>query len=146
MAIVVVAYAVIAIALGWLVATLKRNNFDAFTGGVTPYAGTVGSILAIGLVACGFGYLLRSTAGSIALVVGLVYMIDLLTLIPQTFFRETFAQLTPSSLMSTATLNDFAIAHPNPLFDRPWTALAILFGYALAVLLIGWLAYRKRDI
>lgn len=145
-AIVVVAYAVIAVALGWLVATFKRNNFDAFTAGVTPYAGTVGSILAIGLLACGFGYILRSTAGSIALVVGLVYMIDLLTLIPQKFFRETFAQLTPSSLRSKATLNDFAIARPNPLFESSWTALAILFGYALAVLLIGWLAYRKRDI
>lgn len=139
-------YVLVMIAIGWLVATIRLNSFDAFDDGLRPYIAMVAILTLVALMTAGFGYILRSTAGTITLMTGLVFLADLFTLLPLDFFRQTYAQLTPYALMGKAIGDQDMVLSTFVMFDNRWIALAIFAGYTLVVLVIGWVLYRKRDI
>lgn len=98
----------------------------------------------------GLGYLIRSTAGTIVVSFIITNMLDILMLIPVEFFRETFPQLTPSSVASKAILgpdyilSGFGDAHP--IVTSYGIAWGIFLGYVIVALVVGAIRYTKSDI
>lgn len=140
-------FVIVLLAIAWLIATIRLNEFHPMDQGIWPYFAMVAFLTLVGLMSSGFGYILRSTAGTITLMAALMFIADLFSLLPIDFFREVYAQLTPYALMSKAIIGFDMVEDPSlVLYEEQWIALAIFAGYTLVVALIGWFLYRKRDI
>ncbi|MDO5025046.1 MAG: hypothetical protein Q4E03_00765 [Trueperella sp.] len=104
------------------------------------------------LMSTAFGYLLRSTAGTMAMMIFLFFIAEMVRVIPQKFFYETLPNWLPMALGERAievglTVED-EVYFPgvvDPYFSSPWLALAILGGYLAIVIASALLVYRKRD-
>lgn len=99
----------------------------------------------IALMTMGFGYIFRSTAVSIALMVFLLYIIDITSLIPMDLFREVLPKFYPNSLGSEALESPEAFFIGNPIGD-PNLALLILVGYTVVALAAGLIRFHRRDV
>ncbi|VEI13002.1 hypothetical protein [Trueperella bialowiezensis] len=129
-----------------LIQTLAPPRFDALDEGWRPYIAMFLCLVMVSIMATAFGYILRSTAGTISLMVGLLYVIDLFRVIPMDFFREVYPQITPSGLLQMGIMRYTDIPEELRLFTEPWIAVAIFAAYTTVVVVLGWLAYRRRDI
>ena len=97
------------------------------------------------LIVLGIGFIVRNTAGTIAIFVALILIIPaILGALPQSISRPIVEHM-PSSLGSAmgsthARTTDFAGTLLNP-----WAATLLMMVYAAAVLLIGWFTLNRRD-
>ncbi len=97
------------------------------------------SVTGMGLLGLGLGFVIRSTAGGIAAVTAL------------TFVLQDFRFLLPASLQTSvvpyfpgeAGRAVYSVAPDNLL--TPWTGFAVLCGYAAVAIALGALALRRRD-
>lgn len=98
----------------------------------------------------GLGYLVRSTAGTIVLSFGVLYMLDIFSLIPMDFFSKVFPQLTPGSVANKAILGpeeDMTVfSGGDPIVTSYWLAWAIFLGYVVVAVAVGAIRYKKSDI
>jgi ABC-type transport system involved in multi-copper enzyme maturation permease subunit len=95
----------------------------------------------IGLLAIGLGFLIRSTAGAIATVFGLVLVLPLLTnALPAPYSTDVskYLPLNAGTQILTTT-------HPDPTMLGPWTGLGVTALYALAALVAGAVTLKRRD-
>lgn len=109
-------------------------------------------LIATTLLSTAFGYLLRSTAGSMAMIIFLFYILGIVQLIPRKFFMETLPHWLPMSLANRAMEvgkygdgGDLLGPVTDPYFSSPWLALAIYCGYLLVAVIAALVVYRKRD-
>ncbi|MFI6284980.1 ABC transporter permease [Streptomyces sp. NPDC051018] len=127
-------------------ALLPGSGFTPYslTDGSTVRAG-VGTVLYLVLVALfslGVATLLRDTAGSVTLVLGLLYAFPLFSeVVTDPRWVERLQRVGPGSagLAIQATTD----LHLQPI--APWSGLAVLAGYAVGALLVGWTSLRLRD-
>lgn len=146
LAAVTIISAVLSVALlgvGLAILSLRMDGFHISGEGLEAYFAFVVLMTAIGVLSAAMGYLVRSTAGAIAVMIGFIYLLDLVRLIPQRFFQETVSQLIPSSLGNVAITGQ---APTDALVSSPWAALAIFVGYAAIGVVVGLLSFTKRDI
>jgi hypothetical protein len=112
----------------------------------TPYAvqaivGTAVYLTLIGLFAVGLGFLLRSTAGAIATLVGIVLVLPLLaSALPAPYDTDV------RKYLPLQALNQIVMAaRPDPSLLAPWTGIGMTALYALAALAAGLVALHRRD-
>lgn len=97
------------------------------------------------LMITGAGYILRSTAGSIVTGVMVLFVLDMLRLIPVKFFQETLPKFLPSGATSGMTVSD--TANPTQTIDylSPGTATLVWLVYVSVFVILGAIRYQKSD-
>jgi len=105
----------------------------AVSGGALYLAG-------VGLLGVGLGTILRRTAGAMATLVGLLFILPIVTGFLPSSFQETIGKYLPTQ----AGMSIFNVV-PTPDALSPWTGLAVLVGYGVVSLVIGGLLLVRRD-
>jgi ABC-type transport system involved in multi-copper enzyme maturation permease subunit len=96
------------------------------------------------LVAVGFGVILRHTAGTISLFVGVLLILPLLIQLLPSNWSGPIAKYLPNGLGQAMTSPNGLNYDGNPLMS-PWTALVILVIYVVVVLGVGATLLNRRD-
>ncbi|MEU8590063.1 ABC transporter permease [Streptomyces sp. NPDC048664] len=97
-------------------------------------------LTAVGLLGVAFGALIRSTAGGIATLFGLLLVLPLLAqALPSSWLDEVNPYLPNMAGQSVVHV------HQEPHTLAPWPGFALFCGYALAVLAAAAVALKRRD-
>jgi ABC-type transport system involved in multi-copper enzyme maturation permease subunit len=100
-------------------------------------------LTACGMLAFGFGLLIRHTAGAITTVVGLLFVVTLLVnFLPQSW-QDHVDKWIPA-MAGTQIWATVANQGQPPMFAA-WTGFAVFCGYAAIVLAAAVILFRKRD-
>lgn len=94
----------------------------------------------IGLLGVGVGTILRRTAGAVATLVGLLFVLPIVTGFLPTSFQEGVGRYFPAQ----AGMAVFNVV-PDPRALSPWTGFAVLLAYGAVGLAAGGLALVRRD-
>jgi hypothetical protein len=94
----------------------------------------------IGLLGVGVGTLLRRTAGAVAALVGLLFIVPIVTGFLPSSFQETIGKYLPAQ----AGMAIFNVV-PDPRALTPWVGLAVLLAYGATALAAGATAVTHRD-
>jgi ABC-2 type transport system permease protein len=95
---------------------------------------------AIALLALGLGAIMRATAGALATLVGIVFLVPALSGLFPSWLHGVLAcwpTLGAATVLGTV---------PDPQFPHPWLGLGGLWLGVLAVLTAAFLAFRRRDV
>ena len=104
--------------------------------------GAAVDLTGIGLLGLALGALLRTTAGAISTLFGVVLLLPgVLQLLP-TGFSSAVGPYLPSSAISAFTT---PVAAPGSDLLGPWTGLAVFVGYIVVLLGLAAFTLRKRD-
>jgi ABC-2 type transport system permease protein len=131
---------------------LTRHGLTAAPGypALSPADGptlraTVGSILYLALIALlslGIAAIVRDSATSIGVILGLLYLLPILSqVIGDPHWQRLLQQIGPMS--AGLTIQATTDLHSLPL--SPWAGLGVTTGWAAAALAAGGLLLRKRD-
>lgn len=97
-------------------------------------------LAAIALLAVGLGTLMRATAGALATLVGIVFLVPALAGLFPAWVRGLFfywPTLGASAVLKTV---------PDPDFPHPWVNLAGMCVGVAAVLAVAFAVFRRRDV
>ncbi|MGW5719933.1 ABC transporter permease [Amycolatopsis sp. NPDC003865] len=97
-------------------------------------------LAAIALLAVGLGTLMRATAGALATLVGIVFLVPALAGLFPAWVRGLFfywPTLGASAVLKTV---------PDPDFPHPWLNLAGMCAGVAAVLAVAFVVFRRRDV
>ena len=94
----------------------------------------------VGLLGVGLGTILRRTAGAVAALVGLLFILPIVTGFLPSSFQETIGKYFPAQ----AGMSIFNVV-PSPDALSPWTGFAVLIAYGVVTLAIGGLLLVRRD-
>jgi len=100
-------------------------------------------LTACGMLAFGFGLLLRHTAGAITTVVGLLFVVTILVNFLPSSWQNHVDKWMPADAGTQIWATIPSQGQP-PVF-APWTGFAVLCGYAAIALIAGLILFRKRD-
>ena len=115
--------------------------------------GTGLAFAGIALLSLGMGYLVRSTAGAITVVVVLLFIISIpLSLMAMKWhWAANVSSVMPSSVVQSVT-DPFTVsgqttwADTNPSLFLTHTQAVLIFGaWVLVPLIAGWFVFSKRD-
>ena len=95
----------------------------------------------IGLLAVGIGFLIRSPAGGIATLFGIVLVLPL----PAQALPSPYSTDVSKYLPLNAGTQIMSTRSPDPTQLGPWTGLGVVALYALAALIAGAVALSRRD-
>ena len=122
---------------------LSAERLDTSLGDPGVARAVVGSALllsAVGLLGLGLGALLRSTAGAVAALFGLLFGPQLLTgLLPATWSDTLYRYLPVPAGAAVAN------ARPDPAALGPWSGFALFCLYTAVVLALAAWQLRRRD-
>lgn len=147
---------VISLLLSWLVAApFMGDEAPSFsdTHIVGFIWGTGLAFAGIALLSLGMGYLVRSTAGAITVVVVLLFIISIpLSLMAMKWhWAANVSSVMPSSVVQSVT-DPFTVsgqttwADTNPSLFLTHTQAVLIFGaWVLVPLIAGWFVFSKRD-
>jgi ABC-type transport system involved in multi-copper enzyme maturation permease subunit len=94
----------------------------------------------VGLLGVGLGTILRRTAGAVAALVGLLFILPIVTGFLPASFQETVGKYFPAQ----AGMSVWTVV-PTPEALSPWAGFAVLGGYGVVTLAIGGLLLVRRD-
>jgi ABC-2 type transport system permease protein len=98
-------------------------------------------LVAVGLLGLGVAAVVRSTAVGISVVVGLLFVLPVLTgFLPQ-WWQEHVVKFLPGQ----AGVNVFMNTGSGPDALEPWPGLALFAGYAVLALVVGGFFLARRD-
>jgi ABC-2 type transport system permease protein len=127
-------------------AILARKGLEghlADPGALRSVAGAGLYLAVIGLLALGLGGLVRRTAGAVALLVGVVFVVPVLVQGLPSGWQDAVARYLPSAA-GQAVIGRTKFAPPGGMLP-PWGGLGLLAGYAAAVLIVAAVALARRD-
>ena len=150
----VVAVSVVGLALSWLAAKpfLDRSGQTNDLGSGENLRVLAGGALylgAIALFAFAVGAILRHSAGALALILGLLLVLEnVFAALPFRFF-EVISPFLPSTAGSRIMLDDAAIAERNAMFDgadlTAWQGYGVLLVWVLLLMTVAAVLMRRRD-
>ena len=117
-------------------ATLTQPNVLRAIVGCALY------VVVIGLISYAFGTIIRRTAGAIATMVGILFILPIIVDVLPSNWSQDISRWLPNSA-ADAILTTGSSGDPN-LFPA-WGQLAVTAGYAVILLVIGAIMFRKRD-
>lgn len=94
----------------------------------------------IGLLGLGVAVILKRTAGAVAALVTLLFILPIATGFMPTYFQNTIAKYLPAQA-GMAVFN--VVPHPRAL--SPWTGFGVLLAYSASALVVGGLLLVRRD-
>jgi len=97
-------------------------------------------LTAVGVLAVGLGFILRSTAGGIAAFVGLMLVLPALGRVLPESWRDNIVPYLPSEAGGAL----FSV-RSDPTAMAPWTGFAVLCAWAAAAVVAGAVLLRRRD-
>ncbi len=100
-------------------------------------------LTACGLLAFGFGLLLRHSAGAITTVVGLLFVVTILVNLLPSSWQDHVDKWIPA--MAGTRIWTTVASQGQPAMFSPWTGFAVFCGYAAIVLIAAVVLFRKRD-
>ena len=127
-------------------AILSRKDIEAHLGdpGVLRSVLGTGLYLAVlGLLALGLGTLIRRTAGALAAVIGLVFVLPVLVQGLPSAWQAAVTRYLPSAA-AQAIIGRSKFAPPGHLLP-PWTGFALFCAYAAAALTAAAVMLNRRD-
>jgi ABC-type transport system involved in multi-copper enzyme maturation permease subunit len=87
-----------------------------------------------------FGFIIRSTAGGISAVIGLLLVLPgIMNVLPQTWQNHISPYL-PSNAGGAVTT-----VHPDPGTLAPWTGFAVFCLYAIVAIVIAAVLFNRRN-
>jgi ABC-2 type transport system permease protein len=95
----------------------------------------------LGLLAAAVGLLVRHTAAALSIVLGLVFVVGTMVFLLPGAWGEWIGKLLPGNAGSVIT----APVSFNPTALDPWPGFAVFTAEVAAVLVIGWITFRRRD-
>lgn len=113
--------------------------------------GTGLAYVGITLMAMGLGYLMRSTAGSITVVVTLLFVIDIpLQLMSMKWDWAMKIQGLGTQVVSSAVTDPFALAttwadEGTLRYLEHWQAALVFGAWAIIPIVLGWVVFSRRD-
>jgi ABC-type transport system involved in multi-copper enzyme maturation permease subunit len=109
--------------------------------GVTTAVVGGGLFLAVcGLFAFGIGSIIRHTAGAIAATIGLLFVLPIVwNALPQSWQNDGFKFLPSQAGMSIWR------TRPQVYYYGRWTEFLIFVGYTAALLIVGYILFKRRD-
>jgi ABC-2 type transport system permease protein len=154
LAVVTAATAALGIVLAWAVAlpTLHAHDAAVDLGDAQTrriFLGGVLYLVAVSLLAFAIGAIVRFSAASLATVLGLLLVVEVLfRTIPADVFR-TISPFLPGTaghqLLATQAAIDQARATSNaPVLD-PWTGYGVMLAWVAALLMVAAVLLRRRD-
>ena len=94
-----------------------------------------------GLLGLGLGALLRSTAGGIAALFGLLFAVQLVAGFLPGSWAADVGKYVPTTARQAVTA-----VHPDPMSSLPpWTGFGVFCGYAAVLLVLAALRMRRGD-
>jgi ABC-2 type transport system permease protein len=99
-------------------------------------------VVVIGIMSYGFGLIIRHTAGTISTMVGVLFILPLITEVLPTDWINDLTRWLPTTA-ADAILSTTVGTQPNEF--SAWGQLAVTFGYAVVLLIVGGFLFRKRD-
>jgi ABC-2 type transport system permease protein len=117
-------------------ATLSQPNVLRAIVGCALY------VVVIGLISYAFGAIIRRTAGAIATMVGVLFILPIIVDVLPGNWSQDIVRWLPNSA-ADAILSTAGSGDPN-MFSA-WGQLAVTAGYAVILLLVGVILFRKRD-
>jgi ABC-2 type transport system permease protein len=97
-------------------------------------------LAACGLFAFGIGSIIRHTAGAIAASIGLLFVLPIVwNALPQSWQNDGFKFLPSQAGM------DIWRTRPQSYYYGHWTEFLIFVGYTAALLVIGYILFKRRD-
>ncbi len=102
-------------------------------GAVMPFFPVVGLAL---------GFLLRSTAGAITTVLGLLWLPEIFGEVMPMWWRENIISLLPGKAVDSFTLGHVV---QSPSYSDPWVGAAIAGAWLVAVVGAAYLTFVRRD-
>ena len=124
-------------------AALSSTHYQASLstpGAVRACFGAGVYLMIIALLGLGLGFVLRSTAGGIATLVGVVLILPLLAQALPTPYSTDVTKYLP---LSAGT--QIISVHQDSSALSPWTGIAVAAAYALAALAAGLYVLQRRD-
>ncbi|WP_206796591.1 ABC transporter permease [Amycolatopsis sp. MtRt-6] len=97
-------------------------------------------LAAIAVLAAGLGTIMRATAGALATLVGIVFLVPALAGLFPTWLRPLLSYW--PTLGGSAVLKTV----PDPDFPHPWLNLAGMCAGIAAVLAVAFVVFRRRDV
>ena len=94
----------------------------------------------VGVLGVGLGTILRRTAGAVAALVALLFILPIVTGFLPSSFQDTIGKYLPAQ----AGMSIFNVV-PSPDALSPWSGFAVLIGYGVITLAIGGLLLVRRD-
>ena len=110
-------------------------------GALRAVIGAAVYLTLIGLLAVGLGFVIRSTAGAIATLVGIVLVAPLLANALPSPYSDDVIKYLPLS----AGQRIISTVNPDPNQLGPWTGIGVTALYALAALIAGAVLLNRRD-
>ena len=110
-------------------------------GALRAVIGAAVYLTLIGLLAVGLGFLIRSTAGAIATLVGIVLVAPLLANALPSPYSDDVIKYLPLS----AGQRIISTVNPDPNQLAPWAGIGVTALYALAALVAGAVLLNRRD-
>ena len=125
-----------------ILAQWNMNGSLSSPGAVRGLLGGAYYLTIIGLIGLGLGFLIRNTAGAIASVVGLVFVLPIIVNFLPSSWSEHMGKFLPSNiaghLIETVGTSDSALTRP--------VAVAVLAAYALIAIVLGWVILKRKDV
>jgi len=98
-------------------------------------------VVVIGILSYAFGLIIRHTAGTISTMVGILFILPLITEVLPTDWINDITRWLPTT--AADAILSTTVTQPNEF--SAWGQLAVTAGYAVVVLIIGVTLFRKRD-
>ncbi|MGV9183253.1 ABC transporter permease [Arcanobacterium canis] len=141
-------YALITVTVLFGITFLQLGSQAKFTAQTWYACGRfVAVLVAFALITLGLGYVLRSTAGAIALVMVFFVFGGMIGLIPVEWVAENIPQFMPQGVGTLAITNETMPPFiGGPLLDSAADAFAALGAYVAVSLAGGFVMFTQRDI
>jgi hypothetical protein len=97
-------------------------------------------LAALGLLGFGLGAVIRSSAGAVAALLGLLFVPTLLAALLPASWQDTIGRYLPMNAAEA-----IYVTHPQPAVLGPWSGFGVFCGYAAAALLAGFVLITRRD-
>jgi ABC-2 type transport system permease protein len=94
----------------------------------------------VGVLATSFGFIVRNTAGGIASVVGLLFVLPAIVHVLPSSWQHRYVPYLPANA-GGALFN----VHPDPGTLSPWVGFAVMCGWATALLVVAAYLLKRRD-
>jgi ABC-2 type transport system permease protein len=127
-------------------AIMSSHHFGVSLSDPNVLRAVIGGALfltACGMLAFGFGLLLRHTAGAITTVVGLLFVVTILVNFLPSSWQDHVDKWIPA--MAGTQIWSTIPSQGQPAMFAPWTGFAVFCGYAVIVLIAAVALFRKRD-